>query len=274
MKISILTPSYNQADFIEKPIKSVMNQDWGNVEHIIIDGGSTDNTVDILKKYSHLKWISEPDEGQADALNKGLAMASGDIIGWINSDDYYEKNIFKDVISEFKNKTVKWVIGNIVCIYPSYQISDPIKSPEITYNRLLANPDIVKQQAVFFRKSALIKAGAWNKKYYMTMDYDLWLRLSKKYTPKMIDKTWAYFTHHEDQKSTPQNALTQINNIKGILHREKAPKIFICKILTKKYYYYFKSFFKSFLLKTKIIDSKYQNIPISIVKNNSRKTNR
>ena len=85
MKITILTPSFNQGAFVEKNIQSVMSQDYADFEHIIIDGGSTDNTVDILKKYPHLKWISEPDEGQADALNKGLAMATGDIVGWINS---------------------------------------------------------------------------------------------------------------------------------------------------------------------------------------------
>ena len=132
MKLSILTPSYNQGDFIEKNINSVMNQDWDDIEHIILDGGSTDNTLSILKKYPHLKWVSEPDEGQADALNKGLQMASGDIVGWINSDDYYEANIFREVITIFENEPVKWVIGNIFMTYPSFGIIEKSISPEIT----------------------------------------------------------------------------------------------------------------------------------------------
>lgn len=270
MKISILTPSYNQGEYIEKTINSVQNQNWPNVEHIVIDGGSSDNTVEILKKYPHVRWVSEPDEGQSDALNKGLSMATGDIIGWINSDDYYYENIFSDVIAEFKNKNINWIIGDTTCTYPAHNIRDIRKSPEITYYRLLANPDIVKQQATFFRKSALIEAGAWNKKYYMTMDYDLWIRLSKKYTPKMVAKKWAFFTHHEDQKSTPKNALIQIDNIKDILHKENAPIHIISKILIKKYYYYLKAVFKKILLRMRIIDSKYENISISIAKNKSK----
>ena len=94
-KISIVTPSYNSAKFIEDCIQSVLKQNYPNFEHIVIDGGSTDGTVEILKQYPHLKWISEPDEGQSDALNKGFKMAEGDILGWLNADDVYLKNVFQ-----------------------------------------------------------------------------------------------------------------------------------------------------------------------------------
>ena len=96
-KISIVSPSFNQGQYIEEAIQSVLNQGYENFEHIIIDACSTDNTLEILKKYSHLKWISEPDEGQSDALNKGFKLATGDIIGWLNVDDIYLSNTFKDV---------------------------------------------------------------------------------------------------------------------------------------------------------------------------------
>ena len=93
-KFSIITPSFNQGEYIEDNIKSVLYQKNVLVEHIIIDGGSTDKTLEILKKYNHLKWISEKDRGQTHALNKALELTTGDIIGWLNADDYYEKNIF------------------------------------------------------------------------------------------------------------------------------------------------------------------------------------
>ena len=150
VKISILTPSYNQGEFIEKTIQSVLNQNHENFEHIIIDGGSTDNTVSIIKEYPHLKWVSEKDEGQADALNKGLKMATGDVIGWINSDDFYQDNIFMDVISHFDDKTVKWIIGNITMRYHGLDVNKHEVSSDVTYETLLKTPDIVRQQGVFF----------------------------------------------------------------------------------------------------------------------------
>ncbi|MCP5063411.1 MAG: glycosyltransferase [Ignavibacteriae bacterium] len=268
MKISILTPSYNHGQFIEKNITSVINQNWPDVEHIIVDGGSMDNTVDILKKYPHLRWISGQDEGQADALNKGLSMATGDIVGWINSDDYYEKNIFADVINIFKSSDVKWIIGNVICVYLGLNLHIKNKSPSITYSKLLKNPDIVQQQAVFFRKDNLDEIGGWNKKYFMTMDYDLWIRLSKKYTPIMIDKEWAYFSCHPDQKTAARNILAQIDDIKDVLSNQGVSwlSININRIVLKKYYYFCKSLIKIFLIKTKIIDSKFANLPVSISK--------
>jgi glycosyltransferase involved in cell wall biosynthesis len=267
MRISILTPSFNQGLFIEKNIGSVLNQNCDDLEHIIIDGGSTDYTLNILKKYPHLKWVSEPDEGQSDALNKGLKMASGDIIGWINSDDYYEENILSQVVTIFENEPVSWVVGNIFITYPSFGITEKITSPEITYQKLLKSADIVKQQATFFKKEALLEIGGWNKKYHMAMDFDLWVRLSKKAPPKMVDREWAYFTHHDLQKTSPKNILLQVSDIVDILQRENLPWIKSQRSVCKKYYYYFKSIIKNTLIQLCLIDSKYRNTPISLLKN-------
>src|ERR1700679_4321961 len=109
--ITIITPSYNQAAYIEQTIQSVLRQDYARGEHIVMHGGSTDGTVDILNRYPHLIWRSEKDRGQADALNKGLALAKGDIIGWINSDDYYQEDIFSSVVEHFQTTGASWLVG-------------------------------------------------------------------------------------------------------------------------------------------------------------------
>ena len=264
MKISILTPSFNQGDFIEKNIQSVMSQKYADFEHIIIDGGSTDNTVHVLKKYPHLKWVSETDEGQADALNKGLAMATGDIIGWINSDDYYEKEIFQDVISHFENSlSTQWIIGNVIFHYIEANIFRSVKSQEITYDNLLKNPDIVKQPGVFFKKELLQGIGGWNKEFHMIMDYDLWVRIAKKYTPKMINRNYAYFLWHSDQKSSSKNCIRQTNEICKILKENNVNWLSRLFLRRKKYYYLVKGLIKSLLIKLGMIDKKYNAMPFS-----------
>src|SRR5438309_1875932 len=115
--ISILTPSFNQGKYVEQTIVSVLEQNYPRFEHIVIDGGSTDNTVSILKRYPHLKWVSERDRGQGDALNKGLRIASGDLVGWVNSDDFYAQGVFQRVSKLFEDENVSWIIGDVVNLY-------------------------------------------------------------------------------------------------------------------------------------------------------------
>lgn len=264
MKISILTPSYNQAGFIEETILSVLNQNYDNFEHIIIDGGSTDNTVSVIKKYPHLKWVSEKDDGQADALNKGLKMATGDVIGWINSDDYYQPEIFNGVASLFLDESTKWVIGNITYYYTGLDLMKPDVSPDISYEALLKSPDIVRQPGVFFRRDTLDEVGGWNKKYYMVMDYDLWVRIAKKYTPKMINENYSFFRWHEEQKSTARNALQQLKEMKIILKENNVSAYVIWTFSLKKYFYLFKAVIKNLLIKIGLIDAKFSGAPLSI----------
>lgn len=223
-----------------------MNQNWDAVEHIIIDGGSTDHTTNILKQYPHLKWISEPDEGQADALNKGLKLATGDIIGWINSDDYYEENIFSEVAAAFEAEPVNWVIGNVTSTYLSLGISKPLISPDIAYEKLLKKPNIIRQSPAFFKKDALIATGGWNKNYHMAMDFDLWVRLSKNGPPKMVKRNWAFVTHHDQQKTIPENTLRQVSDIVDILKKENLSWIQIQRVVSKKYAYLLKETVKKY----------------------------
>ena len=261
MKLSILTPSFNQGNFIEKNILSVLNQDYSDYEHIIIDGGSTDNTIEILKKYPHLIWISESDEGQADALNKGLNIATGDIIGWINSDDYYEDHIFDKVVKYFNNLNVQWIIGKTLLYnYENYSTKE-LSHIQITYKNLLARPGIIRQSGTFFRKNFLLNVGGWNKKYQMAMDYDLWVRLSKQKDPVMVNEILAYFSIHPDQKTSGNKNMLQIKELTSIQIREKAKlKDIIINIIIR-LFNTVKFFIKLFLIKIKSIDKKYSTLP-------------
>jgi glycosyltransferase involved in cell wall biosynthesis len=269
MKISIITPSFNQGYFIEKCIKSVQCQDVDSFEHIIIDGKSTDRTLEVLKKnkHSNLIWISESDKGQTDALNKGILRATGDIIGWINSDDYYEKNIFSNVVQNFSNNKIMWIIGNIAFSFPEHSNCEYKVSPTITYERLISSPDIVRQQGVFFRRSVFDEVGLFDTNKFMVMDYDFWVRLSKVYTPKMIDMNYAFFTWHSDQKSSAKNTIVQIKEIDGILYKNNARYSTRLQSAIKKIFFLIKSKIKLTLIKLGFVDKKYCNIPLSIKDN-------
>ncbi len=148
MKISIVTPSYNQGQYIEDAIKSVLAQNYENFEHIIVDACSSDNTLTVLKKYPHLKWVSEPDEGQSDALNKGFEKASGDIIGWLNADDYFLPNAFLTFV---KVSTVK---SNIDFFYSNYLWVDKNKKTLTESRRgsekILAHLELIEPDVVIF----------------------------------------------------------------------------------------------------------------------------
>lgn len=235
LKLSIITPSYNQGQYIEENIQSVLSQNYSSFEHIIVDGGSTDNTVEILKKYPHLIWISEKDNGQADALNKGLKIATGDIIGWINSDDYYEKNIFASVVSYFSDELVDWVIGNLTLLHESKKLVVPDTSKKVTYESLLRDPDIVRQQPTFFRRSSLETVGGLNPSLHLVMDFDLWLRMAKKSSPLMVDANWAYFRLHDAQKTVAKCIRPQIEEIKFLYQRENYTSLQRYKIYMRKY---------------------------------------
>lgn len=154
LRISVITPSFNSADAIERAIKSVLSQDYPHFEHIIMDGGSTDGTVEILKKYQHLKWISEPDQGQSDAMNKGFAKATGDIMAYLNADDYYLDGAFSAVIPKFE-QGAKMVMGKVRVIQEGNQ-TDWINDPRTDLESMLRHwePDAfcVNPVGYFYRR--------------------------------------------------------------------------------------------------------------------------
>ena len=264
IKLSIITPSHNQGEFIEQTILSVANQPGVEKQHIITDGGSTDNTIEVLKKYPHLIWISEKDKGQADALRKGLNLATGDIVGWINSDDYYEEGIFESVAKHFEDPKTMWVIGNLAYVFDITKDVVADSSPEVTYQKLLSNPDIVRQQPTFFRREFLLRVGGWNPDYYMVMDYDLWVRLAKESTPKMVNETFAYFRFHALQKTSHANILRQYREISRILKQEHVGLAIRLKIGARKRSEWLKGCIKSYLISAGLLNKRYQSRPVRL----------
>jgi glycosyltransferase involved in cell wall biosynthesis len=178
-KISIVTPSYNQGQYLEQTILSVLNQNYPNLEYIIIDGGSSDNCLQIIKKYEkYLKyWISEPDSGQSHAINKGIEIATGDIFNWINSDDLLNRGALFKVAKAFTgNQKIKCFGGKL------YRLSDD--NNKVTFDKLndLKNKTqiycdpVMNQQAMFYRMEAVSRMGQLNTRLHYCMDYEWWLK--------------------------------------------------------------------------------------------------
>jgi len=261
LKISIITPSLNQGRFIKECIDSVFCQNYENFEHIIIDACSTDNTLDVLSKYHHLIWISEKDKGQSDALNKGLDLASGDIIGWLNADDYYCPDTFNKISKIFNNNHgVRWIVGNL---YHKYEILNklyPLPVVETNYKNLKSNSDILRTQATFFRKNLIDEAGKFDINLHMTMDYDIWLKMAKISTPYNLKEYLCVFRVHIDQKTTPKNSIRQYYELFFILLNEKAYSGLIRKSYTL-LIFMLKRSVKTILIYFKIIDKNFCDIP-------------
>ena len=213
-KLSIITPSYNQGKFIEKTILSVIEQSYKNIEYIIIDGGSTDNTLDIIKKYEDRisYWVSEPDKGQSDALNKGFARATGNVFAWINSDDYYELDILTKVMKKFDNPNISILNGNCMMHYSNSGRTFIDKSGFINTSRMLKywKPYFCPPQpSIFFRRTVWDDVGVLNELLNYSMDLDLWLRMSLKYEFTFYNEILSHYLIHDSSKSGSGDGFTK-----------------------------------------------------------------
>ena len=175
-KISVITPSLNKAMFLENNIQSVLNQGYDNFEHIIVDGRSTDQTIEIITKYSHLKWISEPDTGQSDAMNKGFNMSSGDIIVYLNADDYFSPNAFNTVLPYFCTGA-KFVVGKVKVIRDdnSFSINDPKTDLKDMLKWWENDSYCCNPVGYFYRREIQDKIGGFNILNHYSMDFEFLL---------------------------------------------------------------------------------------------------
>ena len=215
-RITVVTPSYNQGRFIEEAIESVASQEFLNVEHLIIDGGSNDETLNILRRrtgtpeWKHVKWNSEPDSGQSAALNKGFRLATGDIIGWLNSDDRYRAGCFKIVAQAFSlNPEIDIFYGDYTVINEAGSVIK--KRHEIEFNRFVLNYHrvlYIPTTATFFRRRVFTEENWLNEDLHYAMDADLFIRLSAAgYRFKHIPALMADFRLHSESKTCTKTKL-------------------------------------------------------------------
>ncbi|MCU0488245.1 MAG: glycosyltransferase [Anaerolineales bacterium] len=202
--VSIVTPSYNQARFIEETIQSVLGQDYPRIEYLIVDGGSTDGSVEIIRRYADRLgwWVSERDQGQTDAINKGFARANGEILAWINSDDTYLPQAVSQAVAALQSHPqAGMVYGDANLIDEHGAVLGKFPARQTDYRRLRQGYVHIPQQAAFFRADLWRKIGPLDPTFYFAMDYDLWVRLAGQaplvYTPQL----WANFRLHQTGKS-------------------------------------------------------------------------
>ncbi len=203
--VSIVTPSFNQGKFLEKTILSVRNQDYPFIEHIIVDGGSSDETLNILRKYQRdVKWVSEPDEGQSDAINKGFRMSRGDILAYLNSDDIYLTGAIRCVVDVFREtRATDMIYGDYLIIDEDEKVLRKCRLFDISFADLLKR-NVIGQPAVFFRRRILEKVGPLDVKLRYAMDFDLWLRIASMGTIKHMSDYLSCFRIHPGSKTVKE----------------------------------------------------------------------
>lgn len=206
-KISIVTPSYNQGPYLEKTIRSVLLQGYPNLEYIIIDGGSTDQSVDIIRKYEPWinYWVSEKDRGQSDAINRGLARATGELLGWLNSDDWYTEGAFFKVAAAYlEDPEVGALYGQGHIVNERGEVTHTPELVQADRQSLLdwANGSDFMQPSCFFTKEAWLECGPLDEGLYFSLDVDLWLKISEKYRFRKIDDLLSMSLTHSEAKTT------------------------------------------------------------------------
>ncbi|HCE18326.1 MAG TPA: hypothetical protein DEQ80_10745 [Anaerolinea thermolimosa] len=204
--VSIITPSYNQVAYLEATLRSVLEQDYPEVEYLVVDGASSDGSVDVIRKVeSRLAWwVSEPDRGQAEAINKGFARARGEIVAWLNSDDIYLPGTLRAVVRAFEeHPEAGLVFGDVLSI-------DAAGEP---FNRMTFGPygledlmcfRIISQPGVFLRRSVLEACGYLDPAYHYLLDHHLWLRVAQRAEMVYLPQVLAAARFHPQAKNVAQ----------------------------------------------------------------------
>jgi glycosyltransferase involved in cell wall biosynthesis len=256
--VSIVTPSYNQGEFLEETIRSVLLQGYPNLEYIIIDGGSTDNSVEIIKKYQNYLsyWVSEPDKGPADAINKGWQKTRAEIIAYLNSDDAYLPGTLAAVAEAFQqNPEAKAICGNELVIDRDGFVIRKSNIEKVEHSSLL-KLNLIPQPAIFLKSSILKSVGGMNLEVRYIFDFELWLRITRTDSMKCIPNLLAVTRWHEQTITHTQrpaigseivDILTkETNNFAAYLTpAEKKYILFICNRLALNLHFEGKKIFKS-----------------------------
>jgi len=215
-KISVITPSFNQGSFLEQTITSVLSQSYENLEFILIDGGSSDNSIEIIRKYSSriTYWESAPDDGQSSAINKGLQICSGDIICWLNSDDTFLDGCLSFVARNLSyHKTPQWLIGGTKVVDKDGRT---LYDRSTHYVGISTFSDWSKhwfpQQSTFWNRRMLQQVGFLRDDLHFIMDYDYWIRMFKVCNPILSDELLSTYRYHSDAKciSKPSSVLSEL----------------------------------------------------------------
>jgi glycosyltransferase involved in cell wall biosynthesis len=203
--ISVVTPSFNQGRFIERCIQSVLAQRYPRFEHIVYDNCSTDGTLAVLRRYPHLDWVSEPDRGQSAALNKAIRKSRGEIIAWLNADDYYAPGAFQAVADELsEDRGVMMLVGRIQVVDPTGRVLRTVTPHFAGHEALVdfwSHAHGLSQPGMFLRRAALERVGLLNESLHFAMDYDLWLRLTQHFPIKIVHRLLASFVVHPASKT-------------------------------------------------------------------------
>jgi glycosyltransferase involved in cell wall biosynthesis len=205
-KVTIVTPSFNQANYLEETIASVLSQGYPNIEYIIMDAGSADGSVDIIKRYEHCltHWVSEPDKGQCDAINKGWRSGTGEILAWINSDDIYESGVIEEAVNYLIRHPDCGMVCGSVLMFKDDDTEDVIWREEARskpVRECLARMRSPGTTAAFIRRDALEEVGYLDTDLHYWIDPELWFRIAMKWDIGHIARPWYRFRVHSESKS-------------------------------------------------------------------------
>lgn len=222
-KISVITPSLNSEKYIEQAIKSVLSQSYPTFEHIVVDGGSTDQTIEILKKYPHIKWISEPDEGQSDAMNKGFAMSTGEIIVYLNADDFFEPSAFHTVINYLSRRNGIFFLAGELYVIDEEGNRKGTENTKVTLFEMLhwwrPNPFPSNPVSYFYYREVQEEVGGFDVNNHYSMDYDFLLKVATIYKIKKIDEKLGDFRFIKGTKTHSTQGYEYLNLKTGFSKR-------------------------------------------------------
>jgi glycosyltransferase involved in cell wall biosynthesis len=234
--VSIITPSFNQVQFLEYTIQSVLQQDYPNLEYIVVDGDSTDGSPDVIERYQDQLawWVSEPDLGQADAINKGFRKSSGEIIAWLNSDDLYLPGAISSAVELFQNNPDAGVIyGDAVSADADGRLLNELRFSSWDTEDFLQFK-IICQPAVFMKRSFVEKVGYLDPSYHFFLDHQLWIRLSRETDFVHYPEIWAVSRYHMDAKNRTMASESGAEVIRIMEWAEKEPDL--AAIIGKNYH--------------------------------------